>query len=342
MALVLLVFLSILYRLGHRMRLFLYRRGLRRQIRLKARVISVGNITVGGTGKTPLVIYLAEKLRAQGEKVAVLTRGYRREKKKMLDLTQPARDEFDWRDAGDEPCLLANRLQDVPIIVTKDRFASGNHAIEKHGARILILDDGFQHLRLTRQTDIVVIDSTNPFGNRRLLPAGPLREPLSSLMRADIFVLTKTDQTADKEALVAMLKRYNPEAPLVESVYQVRSIQRLSDGSPVQVDEVENKKALIFSGIGNPLSFENTIKQLGIQILRHHKFPDHFAYQGKDILGLGREAENLGAELIITTEKDSVRIPLIKEPEIPIYVLKIDLKVTSGEEVLLQKAKGKL
>jgi 3-deoxy-D-manno-octulosonic-acid transferase len=342
LALVVLSFFSLLYRSGCGARLFLYRHRLRRQTRLKARVISVGNITVGGTGKTPLVIYLTEKLKAQGEKVAILTRGYKRKKKEMVELTRHTRVQARWSDVGDEPYLLANRLSDVPIMVAKNRCGSGNYAVRKHGARLLIMDDGFQHLRLFRDTDIVVIDSTNLFGNGKLLPAGPLREPLTSLKRADIFVLTKTDQATDKEKLVAMLKRYNHKAPIVESVYQVRSIERLLDGSPVQAGEVENKKALAFSGIGNPLSFENTLKQLGIQVLRHHKFSDHFAYQNKDILELSREAESLGVDLIITTEKDSVRIPLINELKIPICALKIDLKVTSGEEILLEKIEGKI
>ena len=342
LALVVLSSLSLLYRMVYAARLFLYRSGLRKGAKLRARVISVGNITVGGTGKTPLVIYLAEKLRAEGEKVAILTRGYKRQKKEMLDLTQISRDEFNWRDAGDEPCLLARRLPEVPLMVAKNRYHSGDSAVREHGARFLIMDDGFQHLRLLRDTDIVVIDSTNPFGNGKLLPAGPLREPLTSLKRADILVLTKTDQAANKEELVAMLKRYNHKAPIVESVYQVRSIERLSDGFPVQPDKVHSKRALAFSGIGNPLSFENTLRQLGIRILRHRKFRDHFAYESKDILELDREAESLGAELIITTEKDSVRIPLINEPKFPIHVLKIDLKVTGGEELLLKKVKGKL
>lgn len=342
LALVVFSFLSLLYRSGYSTRLFLYRCGLRKQTKLKARVISVGNITVGGTGKTPLVIYLAEKLRAQGEKVAILTRGYKRKKKEMVDLTQITRHEVDWRDTGDEPYLLAHRLSDVPIIVAKDRSSSGNYAVEKHGARLLILDDGFQHLRLFRDTDIVVIDSVNPFGNGKLLPAGPLREPLINLKRADVFILTKTDQASNKEELIAILRRYNHKAPIVESVYQVRSIEKLPDGSPVQAGEVQSKKALAFSGIGNPLSFENTLKQLGLRILRHRKFSDHFAYRNKDILELSREAESLGVDLIITTEKDSVRIPLINEPKIPIYVMKIDLKVTNGEEILLKEVNGKV
>lgn len=342
LALVVLSFFSQLYRLGCSTRLFLYRHGLRGQTKLAARVISVGNITVGGTGKTPLVIYLVKKLRAQGKKVGILTRGYKRKKKQMVELTQATCHQVDWHDTGDEPYLLAQRLSDVPIIVTKNRCASGNYAIHKHGTQFLILDDGFQHLKLFRNLDIVVIDSVNPFGNGGLLPAGILREPLTSLKRADVFVLTKTDQVTNKDELIKILRRYNPEAPVVESVYQIRSIERLSDGSLVKANEVENKKALAFSGIGNPLSFENTLTQLRIRILRHRKFSDHFPYGKKDLLELSQEAESLGVDLIITTEKDSVRIPLINEPKIPVYVLKIDLKVTDGEEMLFRQVEGKV
>ncbi|MGB2770164.1 MAG: tetraacyldisaccharide 4'-kinase, partial [Candidatus Zixiibacteriota bacterium] len=228
------------------------------------------------------------------------------------------------------------------IIVTKNRCSSGDYAIHKHGAQFLILDDGFQHLKLFRNIDIVVIDSVNPFGNGKLLPAGILREPLTSLKRADVFVLTKTDQVSNTDELIEILRRYNPKAPVVESVYQIRSIERLSDGSLVKADEVENKKALAFSGIGNPLSFENTLTQLRIRILRHRKFSDHFPYGKKDLLELSQEAESLGVDLIITTEKDSVRIPLINEPKIPIYMLKIDLKVTDGEEMLFKQVEGKV
>jgi tetraacyldisaccharide 4'-kinase len=342
LALVVLTLLSLPYRLGCSIRLLLYRCGLRKQTKLKARVISVGNVTVGGTGKTPLVIYLAERLKARGKRVAALSRGYKRKKKERVDLNQRTVRQIEWRDVGDEPYFLARRLSGVPIIVAKNRCHSGNYAVEKHDAQFLILDDGFQHLRLFRDLDIVVIDSVNPFGNGRLLPAGPLREPIASLRRADVFVLTKTDQVSNTGALIEILRRYNPEAPIVESVYHIRSIEKLSDGSQVTASQVENRPALAFSGIGNPLSFEWSLKQLKIQVLKHQKFPDHFAYEKEDILKLSREAESLGVDLIVTTEKDSVRIPLINEPQIPICVLKIDLKVKSGEEALLEKVEGKV
>ncbi|KPK99712.1 MAG: hypothetical protein AMJ91_06710 [candidate division Zixibacteria bacterium SM23_73_3] len=332
---------SWLYRLICTLRLLFYRYGIFGQKKLKAKVISVGNITLGGTGKTPLVIYLAEKLKQKNKKVAILTRGYKRKKKGMVELTQKTKRKINWEEVGDEPYLMSGRLFDVPIMVNKHKSISGEYAIEKYDTGFLILDDGFQHLKLLRNLNIVVIDSLNPFGNGKLLPAGTLREPLSSLRRADVFVLTKTDQVSNVDESIHILKKYNPQAPTVRSVYQIRSIERLSDGSLVNPKDVENKKALAFSGIGNPLSFENSLKQLQVQILKHRIFLDHFPYRKKDVWSLIQEATNLNANFIITTEKDSVRIPLMNQQDIPFYVLKIDLKITRGEEIFLQKVEGK-
>jgi tetraacyldisaccharide 4'-kinase len=332
--------LSLLYRLVCGARAFLYRCGLAKRKRLHAAVISVGNITVGGTGKTPLVLYLADKLKQQNKKVAVLTRGYRRKKKGLVELSGETTSKTNWKDSGDEPYLLAQRLIDVPIIVGRRRDRAGEYAVAKFGSEILILDDGFQHWRLSRDSDIVVIDSSNPFGNGKLLPAGILREPLAALKRADLFVLTKTDQAENKAGLIARLRKHNPEAELVESVYQIRSVKNLADGSSLDIERLRNRKTLAFSGIGNPSSFENSLKQLKVRILRHRVFRDHYAYGRKDIMELIKQARALEADFIITTEKDSVRIPLVKSSEVPFYVLKIDLKITSGEETLLKRIGG--
>jgi len=334
-------FFSWLYGLACTARVFLYRHGMFKQKKLKAKVISVGNITLGGTGKTPLVIYLAERLKEKNKRVAILSRGYKRKKKEMVELTQKTKKKTNWEDVGDEPYLLSGRLSEVPIMVSKHKSTSGQYAVEKLGAEILIVDDGFQHLKLFRNSDIVVIDSVNPFGNGKLLPAGMLREPLASLRRADVFVLTKTDQASNTDELIEILKKCNPKAPIVESIYRIRSIEKLFDGSEVNLKDVEEKTALAFSGIGNPLSFENSLKQLKMQILKHRMFLDHFPYHRKDILSLEKEAKSIGADFVITTEKDSVRIPLVNQFEIPFYVLKIDLKITEGEEILLKKIEGK-
>jgi len=319
------------------MRLSLYGWGVLKQKKFQARIISVGNITVGGTGKTPLVIYLAEKLKERNEKVAILSRGYRRKRKEMVELSHKSVERFNWQEVGDEPYLMARRLSDVPILVTKHRKISGRYAIEKYGVQFLILDDGFQHLKLFRDLDILVIDSTHPFDNGKLLPAGGLREPLSSLKRADVLVLTKTDQAENKEELIRVLRNYNPQAPIVESIYGIHSIERLWEKTHIDTEDMEEKKVLAFSGIGNPFSFENSLDQLRVRILRHRIFPDHFPYSRKDILGLEEDAKSLGADFLITTEKDSVRIPLINQLEIPILVLKITLRITGGEKSLLDK-----
>ena len=338
---VLLILLSWLYGAVCEIRLLLYRHGWLKQERLSARVVSVGNVTVGGTGKTPLVVYLAQRLHERNYRVAILTRGYKRKKSGLVEITQDTKERIGWEDVGDEPRLLANRLPGAPIMVHKNRAVSGKRAIENHGSEILLLDDGFQHLKLRRDLDVVVIDSVNPFGNRRLLPMGILREPLSSLKRADVFVLTKTDQTSSQDELIEMLNAQNPAAPLARSVYRISGVEDLFDRSPVNPDGLRGKRALVFSGIGNPPSFEKTVKQLNVSILQHRIFPDHFAYREKDLVDLMMQARDEGADFIITTEKDSVRIPLVKRPDIPIYVLKIDLKMESGEELLLEKVEGK-
>ncbi len=332
---------SWLYGWVGRIRLLLYRRGWLKQERLTARVVSVGNVTVGGTGKTPLIVYLAGKLKERNRKVAILTRGYKRENREMVELTADNRATLDWQDVGDEPYLLAGRLSDVPVMVGKNRAVSGKRAIERYGSEILLLDDGFQHLKVFRDLDIVVIDSADPFGNGRLLPAGILREPMNSLRRADVFVLTKTDQTSDTDELIRILKAHNPRAPVVESVHRVSGMVELLEGSPVSPRDVEGKDVLLFSGIGNPRSFEKTVEQLNVNILGHRIFPDHFAYRRQDAESLILQAQSLGAGIIVTTEKDSVRIPLIKRPGISFYVLKIDLEITGTEESLVDRVEGK-
>jgi tetraacyldisaccharide 4'-kinase len=328
---------SIFYGLGYYLRLFLYRSGIFKSKKLKSRVISVGNITLGGTGKTPLVIYLSQKLKEREIKVSVLTRGYKRKKRELIELIEENKNRIPWMEVGDEPYLLASRLHDVPVMVSKDRRTSGVYAEKKCRAEVLILDDGFQHWRLPRDLDIVVIDSLNPFGNLKLFPAGILREPMSSLKRADILVLTKSDQISSKHELIRMLRTYNQDAPIVESTYKINSIETWFEHSLVEEKNLHGKKCLAFSGIGNPVSFEKSLKLLKVEVVKHRQFPDHFFYQKRDILNLEKEAGKLGADFMITTEKDSVRIPIMRDLEIPIYVFKIDLVISEEEEVFWKK-----
>ena len=341
---------SIFYWLGYHLRFFLYQGGMVKPKKLKAKGISIGNITLGGTGKTPLVVYLVQKLKQRKLKVSILTRGYKRRRREVTELIEENKNRIHWTEVGDEPYLLASRLYNVPVVVSKDRATSGVCAENKYQAEVLVLDDGFQHWKLSRDLDIVVIDATDPFGNLKLFPAGILRESLSSLKRADIFVLNKADQIPSKQSLIRILKSYNRDAPLVESMYKVNSIERMFDHSSVnnsspflaEGKKLQGKKVLAFSGIGNPFSFEKSLKLLKVEVLKHHKFRDHFPYKKKDILNLEKEAQKLGADFMITTEKDSVRIPMMSELEIPIYVFKIDLVITKGEEIFWEKIEGLL
>jgi 3-deoxy-D-manno-octulosonic-acid transferase len=329
--------LSVFYGLGYHFKVFLYQSGMVKPKKLNAKVISIGNITLGGTGKTPLVIYLSQKLKEKKLKVAILTRGYKRKKRGSVELVGENKNKIPWAEVGDEPYLLTARLHDIPVIVSKDRRSSGAYAERKYQAEVLVLDDGFQHWKLSRDLDLMVIDATNPFGNSKLFPAGILREPLSSLRRADIFVLNKADQVLNKENLIRVIRAYNQDAPIIESVYEINSIEGWPDHSLIEEKTWEAKKSLAFSGIGNPVSFEESLKRLKIEVLKHYGFPDHFFYQKKDILNLEKEASKLGADFMITTEKDSVRIPMMNELKIPIYVFKIDLVITKGEEVFWKK-----
>jgi tetraacyldisaccharide 4'-kinase len=341
---------SAIWLLGYRLRVFAYRSGVIKPRKLKAKVISVGNITLGGTGKTPLVIYIAHRLKERGFKVAVLSRGYKRRKRGLIELTGEDRNRVDWTEVGDEPYLLSSRLNDIPVVVCKDRGVSGVRAERKYQADVLVLDDGFQHWKLPRNLDVVVIDSTNPFGNSKLFPAGVLREPLSGLRRADVFILNKANQLSHKQDIVGVLRSYNREAPIIESTYKINSVRRLfgdrpkNGGLPMGVEEKElkGKKVLAFSGIGNPVSFEKSLEVLGVEVIKHRKFPDHFSYKKPDIMNMEREAQKSGADFMITTEKDSVRIPMMEDLHIPIYVLKIDLVIIEGEELLWKEIEGRL
>ena len=325
--------LSYFYLLAYYCRILLYKLGLIKSKRLEARVISVGNITLGGTGKTPMVIYLGERLKDKGENISILTRGYKRQDRERIELRGKI---SDWKKVGDEPYLLSGKLTGVPIYVHKNRFESGKKALAKYNTRTFILDDGFQHCSLKRDLDIVMIDCLNPFGNLRLFPAGSLREPLSALKRADVFVLNQADKATNVEEITRVLNRYNSDALRVESSYFLESVKDLSDYSLVHTETLRGKRVTAFSGIANSSSFEKTLDQIGTEIVRYFRFPDHFPYREKDILKLEKDSLDSGAKFMLTTEKDAVRIPKIDKLRIPLYVVGIELKITRGEKDFLK------
>ncbi len=292
-----------------------------RPARLNCKVISIGNITLGGTGKTSLVEYLAVKLSEKGNKVAVLSRGYKRDKK-LPGL----------EGIGDEPAMLQKKLPQVPVIVDKDRLKASARAIQEHAVDTLILDDGLQQWRIHKDLEITTIDAQNPFGNSRLLPAGFLREPLPALSRSDVFVLTQVDTHQDTTSLTHKLKRLNPRALIVESRHKPEGFSNLSNPDEIlSVDIFKDKSVVAFSGIGNPQAFENTLKSLGITIREALRFADHHDYAQADLNAIIKCARERKIGLIITTEKDAVKIARLEIQGVRIFSLNIKLSITKNE-----------
>jgi tetraacyldisaccharide 4'-kinase len=309
--------MHILERLYHFGYQYKKQRVLARQQRLPHPVISIGNITVGGTGKTPATIALAEESLRRGYAPIILTRGYRGRAEGPCFVSIGRGPMLNVLEAGDEPVLMANRLPGVPVIKSADRFAGGMFALDHLSETVhagvdkskllFLLDDGFQHWKLARDVDIVLIDGTKPFGNRRLLPLGPLREPLEALRRAGILVLTK----AGNEAVMCELTAINPGAGLHSAAYVMDSLLSL-DGSRQAVNMLQGKQVFAFSGIANPKAFRKTVESTGCTVKGFKEYPDHYAYRERDLLNLSRIAERDGSELLVTTEKDLVKCSTYK------------------------------
>lgn len=296
--------------------------------RFNCKVISVGNITLGGTGKTTLVELIAGYLKQQGRNVAILTRGYKK--------TGSGQDN---RNLGDEPCMLAANLKDVPVVVDADRVRAGKKAISAYGTDTLILDDGFQQWRIKKDLEIVTIDSTNPFGNFCLIPRGILREPLSSLLRADVFVLTKTNPGVSTDYARGILGRFNPTAPVIESTHTPLGFYNL--GTPEELLEpagLRGRGVTLFCGIADPLSFENLIVDYGIKIGLIFRFDDHHNYSVRELNKIIAASEQKGIDTLITTQKDAARLSelglqnMICACGLRVLVLRITMSITKDEE----------
>jgi len=317
-----------------RLRLFCYRTNICRTFRLGRRVISVGNITVGGTGKTPLVAYLTALFKERGKAVVILSRGYRR-KGKGVEVISNGKGLLTSREkSGDEAYFLARLSGGVPIVVGKNRVRAGELAIERFDPDVILLDDGFQYLPLEREVDLVVIDSSNPFGTGRILPGGILREPLSSLKRADIFCLSRTDQAQDLDRLRALLRSINPEAPIFECIHSPSFLRRIPGGEKVDVRLLRGRRLFAFSAIGNPMAFERTLTDLGARLVGVRSYIDHYSYTTADIKEIAQQAKGSGAEFIVTTAKDMVRLPGGYHPCIEVFALEIRIEITRGADII--------
>jgi tetraacyldisaccharide 4'-kinase len=287
------------------------------------RVISVGNITAGGTGKTQVVIAIARQLRSQRRSVAILIRGY----------------------GADECRMLQEELSDVPVLVGPDRIRNSRRAFYDFGADTVILDDGFQHRRIARDLDIVLLDATDPFGNRRLLPRGLLREPIASLGRADIIIITKADyKKAALPRIYDELEKLGKGKEALEAVYEPLDLCNIYDeGRPLPLDTIAGKKICLVSGIANPSYFRQNIVELGGRIELEFNFMDHYEYSLKDFHRIDRENTFLGVDFTVVTKKDAVkirRLALSGSLSAPILVFGVNFKVTKNKKVLDDRLSG--
>jgi tetraacyldisaccharide 4'-kinase len=329
--------LGVLYGATMRARASLYRRGLLKVAKLNASVISVGNITTGGTGKTPLVEFIARKLAAEGLKVCVLTRGYGRQNPKSRVVVSDGQTILaSAEEAGDEPRLLAENLSSIAAVISDaNRRAAGEWAMQALGSNVFILDDGFQHLQLARDLNIVSIDATNPWGGG-LLPYGRMREPREALARADCFVITRADQSSGVDQLKGELEKLSQASRVFTSRMTVRGLRQLEDQSSYETDRripsIEQPVGC-FCAVGNPGSFISQLKAGAYDPAIVAVFPDHFKYRQADVDTLVKAAREAGVRSLTTTAKDAVKLRDLRF-DLPCYVLDIEISVENEFEFL--------
>lgn len=331
-------------------RLWLYRTRIFHDQPLGCLVVVVGNLTVGGTGKTPVVEKFAKALRDRGRTVAILSRGY---KSKSIPLWQklwwrmthahepPPKIVSDGKtvlldsdEAGDEPYMLARNLPGVIVLVDKNRVKAGAFAIKKFGCDTLVLDDGFQYLPLKGRLNLLLVDKTNPFGNGHLLPRGILREPIKHLKRASYVFLTKSNGQRDPE-LERLITQHNPDVDIIECAHRPQFLQRFGSCAQMATDReplsfLKGRRVFAFSGIATPESFEKFLRDLGANLVGRERFLDHYRFDEEDISELFVRAQREGAECLVTTEKDAVRIRENLPCPLPLYYLRLEIEILRG------------
>jgi len=336
------------FQLGVKTRRFLYNVRILRDSTLGVQVIAIGNLTWGGTGKTPVVEKFARTLQDQGRKVAILSRGYRSKPRPLSEIvlnkilfredTTPPRVVSDGKSllldsdtAGDEPYMLASNLKDVVVLVDKDRVKSGRYAIEKFGCDTLLLDDGFQYWKLRgRRQDIVLVDRQQPFGNEQMVPRGSLREPPSQLARASTIFITKSDgNTADLRRRIA---QYNSSAGIIECIHHPLYFEDVFTGERHGLDMIRGRKVASLSGIAEPESFEKSLVAIGGAVVYSKRFADHHRFTQQEILNAINRSKKRQAEIIITTQKDAVRFPKIDRRDLTILFMRVEIKILSGAD----------
>ena len=348
--------LSFLYLAIVQFRLYLYRNRILKDRQLGCPVISIGNLTVGGTGKTPVVEKFARALQNGGRRVAILSRGYksvdRRRKitwwEKLLaqGSENPPRIVSDGKSvlldsatAGDEPYMLASNLKGVAVVVDKDRVKAGLHAIKNLDADTLLLDDGLQYLHLKHRIDIVLVDRQAPFGNEHLLPRGTLREPPRNLRRASYILITKCDGESNDD-LIRRIRRYNRTAEIIECRHRPLYLKHVYKDERLPLEFLNGLYIGSFCGIAAPESFESGLRGLGANIELSRHFADHHRYTERELTQFLQRCVRRDVSAVITTEKDAVRFPLIDQLEVPIYYLRVEIEIIKGQktwELCLQR-----
>lgn len=344
--------LSWLFRLIVKLRLHLFRRGWKTQSQMGTLVLSIGNVTLGGTGKTPVVELFAKNLRDRGRNVAILSRGY---KSKQLETPQQWKSKLTGSDvlpesmpklvsdgstppilevsyAGDEPFMLAKNLEDVKVIVDKDRVKSARFAINEFDTDTLILDDGMQFLKIWHSLDIILIDANAPFGNEYLLPRGTLREPPRNIKRADYIFITKC-KSANNLELIQRIRKYNRSAEIIECKHGPVQLENVFTGEIKPLAFLKGKYVAAISGIAVPESFEEKLEENEAIVQFHRTFSDHYNFTQEDIDSFMRRCVRRDVELIVTTEKDAVRFHRPAELDVPVYFLRIEVDILSGHEI---------
>src|SRR6476620_1608833 len=327
------------------LRLYFYRKRIFRERALGILVISVGNLTVGGTGKTPIVEKIARALQTGGRRVAILSRGYKSmpRKRSWLDrlrrrMVEPPRIVsdgksllLDSRTAGDEPYMLAHNLKDVVVLVDKDRVKSGLLAIDKWKVDTLLLDDGLQYLHLKHRLDIVLVDRQAPFGNEFLLPRGTLREAPRNLRRASYIFITKNTGKSN-DALVKRIRRYNRTAEIIECAHKPLHLQNVVTGEIAPLEKLRGTYIGSLCAIAAPDSFEDGLRKLGAKIEIAKRYIDHHRYTDAELQSFINRCIRRDLEMVVTTEKDAVRFPLLAKTEVPIFFLRVEIEILSGHE----------
>ncbi|NNK86173.1 MAG: tetraacyldisaccharide 4'-kinase [Desulfobacterales bacterium] len=352
----LLYFVSIIYYGLAEFKAEVYKRGIIKSKRLPCKVISIGNITAGGTGKTPMTLYVAGLMQRLGYEVVVISRGYKGELEKTGGIISNGKTVLMGpKKAGDEPFMLAGRLKNIPLIVGQNRFEAGMQAVKKFNPDVIVLDDGFQHLKLKRDVDLVLLDSNKPIGNLHLLPRGILREPLSALLRADAFIMTRSDRASDEEAKKSLsgLKEFMHSKPVFKTshqpyVYIVKKEKNIPFASISKksflydFDFLQDSRVLAFAGIARNDDFRHTVENFKCDIADFIGFEDHHQYSDNDLRRMFRLAEKTNVEFLITTEKDYARIANRVAWPIDLVVIGIEISFLSNPEVFADFIKAAL